>query len=108
MNLKTHPKEGTRGSLGHSIGHWEGDTLVIETGNYSAGGLEQYVERRGQRTKGLLHSALPTTLRGIHGEQGSPRLVVYVVPTDPEFFRQPLPPETMEYSPSSLKLAPFK
>ena len=32
MNMKEHPKNGPRGSLGHSIGHWEGDTLVIETG----------------------------------------------------------------------------
>src|SRR5262245_17706246 len=62
MNTKAHPKDGARSSLGHSIGHWEGDTLVIETGNYSAGVLEQYVERRGQPTKGLLHSALLTTV----------------------------------------------
>src|SRR5262245_8124965 len=39
MNTKAHPKDGARSSLGHSIGHWEGDTLVIETGNYSAGVL---------------------------------------------------------------------
>jgi hypothetical protein len=108
MNMKTHPKDGTRSSLGHSIGHWEGDTLLIETGNYSAGVLEQYVAQRGQPTKGLLHSALLTTVERIHVDQARQRLAVEVVATDPEFFRQPLPPETMEYSPSSLKLAPFK
>jgi len=82
--------------------------LTVETGNYSPGVLEQYVERRGQPTKGLLHSALLTTVERIRIDQASQRLVVEVVATDPEFFRQPLPPETMEYSPSSLKLAPFK
>jgi len=29
MNMKTHPKEGARSSLGHSIGHLEGDILII-------------------------------------------------------------------------------
>src|SRR4026209_245179 len=37
LNQREHPKDGPRSSLGHSIGHFEGDTLVIETGNYSAG-----------------------------------------------------------------------
>jgi hypothetical protein len=108
MNMKTHPKGGARSSLGHSIGHWEGDTLVIETGNYSAGVLEQYVEQRGQPTKGLLHSASLTTVERLHVDPASQRLVVDVDVTDPEFFKQPLARETMEYSPSDLKILPFK
>jgi hypothetical protein len=108
MNMKTHPKDGPRTSLGHSIGHWEGDTLVIETGNYSAGVLEQYVEQRGQPTKGLLHSASLTTIERLHVDGASQRLVVEVENTDPEFFKQPLPRETMQYSPSDLKIQPFK
>jgi len=108
MNVKTHPKDGTRTSLGHSIGHWEGDTLVIETGNYSAGVLEQYVEQRGQPTKGLLHSASLTTVERLHVDSARQRLVVDVDITDPVFFKQPLPRETMEYSPSDLNIMPFK
>jgi len=108
MNMKTHPKDGARSSLGHSIGHWEGDILVIETGNYSAGVLEQYVEQRGQPTKGLLHSASLTTVERLHVDPARQRLVVDVDITDPEFFTQPLARETMEYSPSDLKILPFK
>jgi hypothetical protein len=108
MNMKTHPKDGARSSLGHSIGHWEGDTLVIETASYSAGVLEQYVEQRGQPTKGLLNSAALTTIERLHVDSARQRLVVEVDVTDPEFFKQPLAPEVMEYSPSDLKLAPFK
>ena len=63
MNLKAHPKDGRRNSLGHSIGRREGDTLVIETANYSAGVLNQYVEQPGQPTRGLLHSAALTIRR---------------------------------------------
>src|SRR5882672_7601146 len=34
LDTTDHPKGGTRSSLGHSIGRLDGDTLVIETGNY--------------------------------------------------------------------------
>ena len=108
MNMKTHPKDGPRSSLGHSIGRWEVGTLVIETGNYSAGVLEQYVEQRGQPTRGLLHSAALTTIERLHIDAERQRLIVEVDVTDPEFFKQPLARMTMEYSPSDLKIAPFK
>lgn len=108
MNMKTHPKDSARTSLGHSIGYWEGDTLVIETGNYSAGVLEQYVERQGQPTRGLLHSPALTTVERLHVDAERQRLVVDVDITDPEFFKQPPARMTMEYSPSDLKIEPFK
>jgi hypothetical protein len=53
MNMKTPKTE--RGFAWCSIGT-RGD-IVIDTGNYSAGVLNQYVEQQGQPTKGLLHSA---------------------------------------------------
>jgi Family of unknown function (DUF6152) len=108
MNMKTHPKDGPRSSLGHSIGRWENDTLVIETGNYSAGVLEQYVEEKGQPTKGLLHSSALTTVERLHVDAERQRLIVEVDITDPEFFKQPPARMTMEYSPSDLKIQPFK
>jgi hypothetical protein len=108
MNMKTHPKDGARSSLGHSVGYWEGDTLVIETGNYSAGVLEQYVERQGQPTTGLLHSPALTTIERLHVDAERQRLIVEVDITDPEFFMQPPARMTMEYSPSGLKIEPFK
>jgi hypothetical protein len=108
MNMKTHPKDGKRSSLGHSIGHWEGDTLVIETANYSAGVLNQYVEQPGQPTKGLLHSAALTTVERLHLDAARQRLVVEIDLTDPEFFKQSFPRGTLEYSASDLKLEPFK
>jgi uncharacterized protein DUF6152 len=108
MNMKTHPKDGARSSLGHSIGYWENDTLVIETGNYSAGVLEQYVEQQGQPTKGLLHSSALLTVERLHVDAERQRLVVEVDIADPEFFKQPPARMTMEYSPSDLKIEPFK
>jgi len=108
MNMKEHPKNGPRGSLGHSIGRWEGDTLVIETGNYSAGVLNQYVEQPGQPTKGLLHSAALTSVERLHLDAARQRLVVEIDLTDAEFFKQPFPRSRNEYAPSALKIEPFK
>ncbi|HTS47267.1 MAG TPA: hypothetical protein VMH05_04950 [Bryobacteraceae bacterium] len=34
MNSRTHPPDSVQGWLGDSIGHWEGDTLVVDTTNY--------------------------------------------------------------------------
>ncbi|HZF28266.1 MAG TPA: DUF6152 family protein [Gammaproteobacteria bacterium] len=107
MNMKEHPKDGTRTSLGHSIGHFDGDTLVIETANYSAGVLNQYVEQAGQPTKGLLHSAALTSVERLHLDAARQRLVVEIDLADPEFFTQPFARATYEYGPSSLAIEPF-
>jgi len=107
MDMKTHPKDGKRGSLGHSIGRWDGDTLVIETANYSAGVLNQYVEQPGQPTRGLLHSAALTSVERLHLDAARQRLVVEIDLVDPEFFKQAFPRSTNEYAPSDLKIEPF-
>ena len=107
MDMKTHPKDGKRGSLGHSIGRWDGDALVIETANYSAGVLNQYVEQPGQPTRGLLHSAALTSVERLRLDAARQRLVVEIDLVDPEFFKQPFPRSTNEYAPSDLKIEPF-
>jgi len=107
MNMRTHPNDGPHGSLGHSIGRMEGDTLVIETANYAAGVLNQYVEQPGQPTRGLLHSAALTTVERLHLDAARQRLVVDVDMQDPGFFKQPFPRATMEYAPSALRIEPF-
>jgi hypothetical protein len=107
LNLREHPKGGKRTSLGHSIGRFEGDTLVIETGNYSAGVLNQYVEQPGQPTRGLLHSAALTTVERVRFDAARQRLVVDIALQDPEFFTRDFEPSTLEYAPSELTLEPF-
>jgi hypothetical protein len=107
LNQREHPKSGPRTSLGHSIGHFEGDTLVIETGNYSAGVLNQYVEQPGQPTRGLLHSAALTSVERLHLDAARQRLEVEITLKDPEFFTREFDPWTIEYAPSDLTLEPF-
>ena len=107
MNMKDHPNDAKRNSLGHSIGHWEGDTLVIRTANYSSGVLNQYVEQPGQPTRGLLHSAVLTSVERLHLDAARQRLVVEIDLADPDFFTRPFPRSTNEYAPSALKIEPF-
>ncbi len=102
-----HPADGPRSSLGHSIGRFEGNTLAVETANYSAGVLNQYVEQAGQPTRGLLHSAALTTVERLHLDAARQRLVVEIDHVDGEFFTRPFPRVTMEYAPSELKIEPF-
>ena len=35
MDVQTHPREVTPSAYGHSIGHWEGDSLVVDTRAFS-------------------------------------------------------------------------
>lgn len=107
IDAKTHPANARRTSLGHSIGRFEGDTLVIETANYANGVLNQYVEQPGQPTRGLLHSSALTTVERIRFDAARQRLVVEVDMADPEFFTQPFARVAYEYAPSDLKIEPF-
>ena len=107
LNTREHPANGPRTSLGHSIGHFDGDTLVIETANYSAGVLNQYVEEPGKPTRGLLHSAALTSVERLSFDAERQRLVVEVALKDPEFFTRDFDVSRSEYAPSDLTIEPF-
>ncbi|HEY7671887.1 MAG TPA: DUF6152 family protein [Gammaproteobacteria bacterium] len=102
-----HPADGPRSSLGHSIGHFDGDTLVIETANYSAGVLNQYVEMPGQPTRGLLHSAALTSVERLRLDGARQRLAVTIELSDPVFFTRSFDPAIAEYAPTDLSIEPF-
>ena len=97
-----------RTSLGYSIGRFEDGALVIDTANYSAGVLNQYVEEAGKPTRGLLHSAALTSRERVSLDVARQRLVVEVDLVDSEFFTKPFPRATLEYAPSDLTIEPFK
>jgi len=102
-----HPPDGPRSSLGHSIGHFEADTLVVETANYSEGVLRQYVEIPGQPTRGLLHSDELTTTERLRFDAATNRLKLTIEQEDPKFFTRGFDPVSAEYAPSDLELQPF-
>ena len=107
LSLNEHPNDGPRTSLGHSIGRFEGDTLVIETGNYAEGVLSQYVEQPGRPTKGLLHSAALTSIERLRFDSASQRLIVAIDLADPEYFTRGFDTATLQYAPTDLTIEPF-
>jgi len=107
LDQAEHPVNGERSSLGHSIGFFEGDTLVVDTANYSAGVLRQYVETPGEPTRGLLHSEQLRTTERIWLDRESNRLNVAIDHFDPAFFSRDFETATAEYQPSELRLQPF-
>lgn len=107
LNLTEHPADGPRTTLGHSIGHFEGDTLVVDTANYAEGVLNQYVEQPGQPTKGLLHSDALRSVERIRFDPQTQRLVVSIDLEDPKFFTRPFDTAVAEYAPTNLRIEPF-
>jgi hypothetical protein len=53
MDGRPHPKDLDPTWLGHSIGHWEGDTLVIDTVGYND---QFWFDRRGHPHTEQLHT----------------------------------------------------
>lgn len=107
IEAQRHPANGRRSSLGHSIGRFEGGTLVVETANYAAGVSSQYVEQAGQPTRGLLHSAALKTTERIFLDAARQRLVVEIDETDSDFFTRPFSTVRYEYVPSDLRIERF-
>jgi len=107
LDATTHPADGPRTSLGHSIGRFEGDVLVVETGNYAAGVLSQYVEMPGQPTRGLLHSDALRSVERVWFDAGSNRLNVSIELFDPVFYTRDFDAVSAQYQPTDLQLEPF-
>jgi hypothetical protein len=107
LDRDSHPDDAPRRSLGHSIGHFEGDTLVVETAGYSEGVLRQYVEMPGQPTRGLLHSDELTTTERLRYDAATNRLQLTIEQQDPKFFTRGFDPVSAEYAPSDLAIQPF-
>lgn len=107
LDVAEHPADGPRTTLGHSIGRFEGDTLVIETANYSAGVLAQYVETPGKPVRGMLHSDALKSVERVRFDPETNRLELSIYYEDPIFFTRPFPPATATYAPSDLDIQPF-
>jgi hypothetical protein len=66
---------------GHSVGHWEGDTLVIETAGFN--------EKTFIDAKGTPHSDQLRTVERVHKINGGKQLEIVVTVTDPIVFTRP-------------------
>jgi hypothetical protein len=66
---------------GHSVGHWEGDTLMVETAGYN--------DQTFLDATGAPHSNQMTTVERIRRISGGKQLEALVTVTDPEYLTKP-------------------
>lgn len=107
MNDAVMPDNMPASTLGYSIGHFEGGSLVVETAHYSNGVLRQYVEQEGQATRGLLHSDALTTIERISFDADKQLFTLTIEQSDPKYFSQGFPPVSANYAVTDLELKPF-
>ncbi|MDT8399040.1 MAG: DUF6152 family protein [Pseudomonadales bacterium] len=107
MGVKEVPATVPPSSLGYSMGHFEGETLVIETLNYAQGVLNQYVEMDGFPTRGLLHSDALRTLERIRFNPDTQRVEMSIEHVDPKFFTRDFPLAEARYGPTNLEIQTF-
>lgn len=98
LNQREHP-ENFSAVLGHSIGWYEGSTLVIDTKGYSPGVLHQH--------PGLPHSDQLHTVERVELDEANNLLHVSMVAVDPLYFLEPLEQTLRSYQPSTIAPRPY-
>jgi hypothetical protein len=107
MNETATPAAAPEAILGYSRGHWDGDTLVVDTDRYAPGVLNQFVEVEGQPMRGLLHSNQLTTVERIRFDAAGNSIRIAIAHSDPLFFTREFPLTEGEYAASDLDPKPF-
>jgi hypothetical protein len=107
MNESQAPAGTPASILGYSRGHWEGETLVVETDHFTQGVLNQFVEVKDQPMRGLLHSNALRTVERISVDKASNRIKFAMDHSDPVFFTKEFPVSEAEFAASDLQIKPF-
>jgi hypothetical protein len=82
MDGGSHPVGGERFEAGHSIGHWEGDVLVVDTANFT--------DHRSPYQIGVPSGSRKHVVERYRLNEGHTHLVVDFALEDPEFLAEPL------------------
>ena len=82
MDGREHPGESERFPSGHSIGRWEGETLVVDTRNFAY--------HRSPYQMGLPSGTQKHVVERYRLNEDGTRIVVEFVLEDPEYIAQPL------------------
>ena len=96
---RDHPTDGERTLQGHSIGHWEGTTLVVDT--------RLFADYRLAHGPGVPSGAQKHTVERFALSADGRQLNIEIVVEDPEFVAEPYTiTKTWDYAPD-LQIAPF-
>ena len=99
MDGREHPDSSERSHSGHSVGRWEGETLVVDTRNFA--------DHRSPYQTGVPSGAQKHVVERYRLTAGGTRLAVDFVLEDPEFLAQPMThARELIYAPH-LEMTPF-
>ena len=99
MDGRGHPDISQRFPSGHSIGHWEGDTLVVDTANFT--------DHRSPYQIGVPSGGQKHVVERYRLIEGGTRIAVEFVLEDPEYIAEPLAhARQLIYSPQ-IEMTPF-
>jgi hypothetical protein len=76
MNMTAHPAKVAPSRAGHSIGRWDGDTLVVDTVGFAPGSVAGALPHSGRLHVVERFTLNPATLELIRG----------IVADDPDYF----------------------
>jgi hypothetical protein len=82
MDGRPHPAASERFHEGHSIGHWDGDTLVVDTANFA--------DHRSPYQNGVPSGARKHVVQRFQLTDDGTRLTVEFTLEDPEFIVRPM------------------
>ena len=82
MDGRPHPSASELFHEGHSIGHWEGETLVVDTTNFA--------DHRSPYQSGVPSGARKHVVQRFQLTDGGTRLTVEFTLEDPEFIARPM------------------
>ena len=82
MDGREHPDPDTRFPSGHSIGHWDGDTLVVDTRNFT--------DHRSPYQIGVPSGGQKNVVERYTLIEGGTRIAVDFVLSDPEYLATPM------------------
>ncbi len=81
MDGRSHPKDLDATTMGHSIGRWEGDTLVIETVGLREGWF---------RPEGVPYTGQARVLERLTLDKGGDKIHVVLTLEDPAYYAKPV------------------
>jgi len=82
MDGRGHPENGERTISGHSIGHWEGETLVVDTALFA--------DHRSPYQTGVPSGAQKRVIERYRLTDDRTRMIAEFVLEDPEYLTEPL------------------
>ncbi len=99
MDGRSHPPASQRFHEGHSIGSWDGDTLVVDTTNFA--------DHRSPYQNGVPSGSRKHVVQRFQLAEGGTRLAVEFTLEDPEFIARPMTHRRMLIYAPEADMSPF-